>query len=261
MGTTGSGPGATGTTGGATVDEGREVARTAADQGGQVVATAGEQAREVTGTAAQGAKDVASTAKEQMSGVTSEAAAQARNLMEESKTQLKQQAQSQTDRIASQLRQIGDQIQALVDGRADEAGPVGDYARQAVQTMSRYAGQVENRGFDGMMNDVQRFARRRPGAFLLGAAIAGFGIGRVLRNAGGGNGTDSGYSGYSDVTGTGYAVSGMADPTLVAATPPLVDVSDVDDTATMAPTSGTYADSLPGQPYSSGTMPPAGAGA
>jgi hypothetical protein len=38
-----------------------------------------------------------------------------------------------------------------------------------------------NGGFDGMVNDVQRFARRRPALFLVGAAALGLAVGRLIR--------------------------------------------------------------------------------
>jgi hypothetical protein len=37
------------------------------------------------------------------------------------------------------------------------------------------------RGVSGVLEDVQSFARRRPGAFLLGAAVIGFGVGRYVK--------------------------------------------------------------------------------
>jgi hypothetical protein len=40
---------------------------------------------------------------------------------------------------------------------------------------------IQTRGLTAVLDDVQSFARRRPGAFLVGAALAGFGIGRAVR--------------------------------------------------------------------------------
>ena len=43
------------------------------------------------------------------------------------------------------------------------------------------ASRLEQRGPQGLMDDVTRFARRRPGVFLSGAVAAGFVVGRVVR--------------------------------------------------------------------------------
>ncbi len=42
---------------------------------------------------------------------------------------------------------------------------------------------VQTRGIAGVLSDVQTFARRRPGAFLLGAAAVGVVAGRAVRAA------------------------------------------------------------------------------
>ena len=39
-------------------------------------------------------------------------------------------------------------------------------------------------GPDGVLQDVRRFARRRPGMFLLAAGVTGFAIGRVVKAGG-----------------------------------------------------------------------------
>ena len=154
---------------------------------------------------------MAATAADQVAQVAGEVTAQARNLLDESKNQLRTQAQTQTDQIASKLRELGDQVQALVEGRTSEAGPVGDYARQAGQTVAQFAGRIEERGFDGVIDDVQRFARRKPGVFLLGAAAAGFGVGRLLRAGG---------------LSSSQQQSTSPSMTATSAAPPLVDVRD-----------------------------------
>jgi vacuolar-type H+-ATPase subunit H len=166
------------------------VVSTAAGQTGQVASTAAEGGKWVAATAQEGTKEVVSTAVDQVAQVAEEVTTQARNLIDESKNQLRSQATSQTQQIASSLRQVGDQVQALVEGRTEEAGPVADYARQAAQAVNRWASQIDERGYEGVITDVQRFARRRPGTFLLGAAIAGFGVGRLIRQANALNGQD-----------------------------------------------------------------------
>jgi hypothetical protein len=137
-----------------------------------VAQTAGEQTREVADAVKEQASEVVQTAKEQGRSVTHEA-----------REQLRQQADSQTERLAGALRNVGDQVHALAEGRVDEAGGVRDYARQAGTTVQEWAGRVESRGFQGLTRDLEQVARRRPGAFLAGAAAAGFLIGRLVRSS------------------------------------------------------------------------------
>ena len=166
-----------------TQEKGREQAPKAAGSAKDVAATASGEARQVAGTAAEGARDVARETGRQVGEVAGEAAAQARDMLAQTTGQLKEQASAQTGRAAEGLRTVTSQLQALSDGRPAEAGAVGDYARQMTTKLDELAGRLDERGFDGMMDDVQRFARRRPGVFLLGAVTAGFFAGRFLRGA------------------------------------------------------------------------------
>jgi hypothetical protein len=153
----------------------KQAASQAAQETKQVARTAGEQAGEVTGTAEEQAAEVVSTAKEQ-----------GRSVARETKEQLRRQARSQGEQLAQALRRVGEQVQALAEGRADDAGKAGDYARQAASTVNDWAGRVESQGLEGFVRDLEGFARRRPGMFLGGAAAAGFLVGRVIRGARGG---------------------------------------------------------------------------
>lgn len=198
-------------------DGATETARAAANE-------AGEQARAVAGTAAEGARDVAQTAKEQAAQVATQAKEHGRDLAHEARLQVRQQAESQTHQIAGKLREFADEVFALVDGRPEEAPNVRGYADQAAGKVAELARRVERRGFDGALDDVKSFARRRPGAFLLGAAVAGFGVGRLVRNAPGSDATTG-----SDQMTTPHPepVSGMATPQTTGLTPggapPLVE--------------------------------------
>jgi uncharacterized protein YjbJ (UPF0337 family) len=144
--------------------------------------SAREQAGEVTSTAMDHAQQVAGTASDQAAAVAQHATEQARNVLGDARDQAHRQAQLQTGQLADALERWRDQARALVDGRPDDAGAVGDMARQATERLGVLAGSVRERGFDGIVDDVQQFARRRPGAFLLGAAAAGFVVGRLVRS-------------------------------------------------------------------------------
>jgi gas vesicle protein len=133
--------------------------------------------------AKQNAQNVASEARQQGAQLKQEAVQQARGIADEATTQLQQHASTQTERIASQLRQFTDQAQAFMEGRKDEAGPLPQYAQQATEKLSGFAERLEQGGADGALRDVRNYARRKPGTFLLFAGIAGFAAGRMVQGA------------------------------------------------------------------------------
>lgn len=145
--------------------------------------TAAAKTSEVAGTAKEGTKQVASEASHQAGQVAQEASAQARELVGQARNELRDQASQQTGRAVEKMRTLSEQVQALTDGRPEEAGPVGDYARQAGDKLQQVASRLDEGGLDTLFEDAKGFARRRPGAFLAGAAVAGFAMGRMLRGA------------------------------------------------------------------------------
>ena len=74
-------------------------------------------------------------------------------------------------------------FRALADGDAEQAGDLQRYARDLGDRLGDVAGRMNARGFDGLVDDLQRFARRRPGVFLAVTAGAGFAAGRLFRGA------------------------------------------------------------------------------
>ncbi|MEX2504332.1 MAG: hypothetical protein WD378_05745 [Egicoccus sp.] len=150
-----------------------------------------EEGRQVKDETQQQAGAVAGTAKEQAGNVANEAMGHARDLTENAKQQLHEQARQQTDALGGVIGTFGDRVHALADGNVDEAGPIGDYAQRLAGQVDQVAGRVNELGFDGMIDEVQRYARRRPGAFLLGATVAGFAASRLARGAKSGQQGDS----------------------------------------------------------------------
>jgi hypothetical protein len=158
------------------------------------VEDAKSRASDVASTARDKSAEVASEAKDQAGEVFQEAKSQARNVVEDLKRDAHDQASAQTGRAAEGLRGLAQQLGSLVDGRPGDAGIAGDCARRLGDRVSDIAERVERGGFDGVVQDMRRYARRRAGTFLLGAAVAGFATGRLLRvgaQAEQGNGTPS----------------------------------------------------------------------
>jgi hypothetical protein len=137
----------------------------------------------VAGEAQQQAAAVAGTAKQETAKVVDDAKHHVQDLTQDAKHQLHQQARTQTEQLGGAVGTLGDRVQALADGRPEEAGPIGDYASSIAEQVQHLASEVDRLGFDGVIDEVQRFARRRPGAFLAGAAVAGFAAARLARGA------------------------------------------------------------------------------
>jgi ElaB/YqjD/DUF883 family membrane-anchored ribosome-binding protein len=159
-----------------------DTATQAREQSKEVASQATEQSKEVAGTAKEQATAVAHEAASEVGHVASEARGQATRLVDDTKQQLHGQAGAQTDKVAESLERLHGQARALLAGNSEDAGPLVDYAEEAVAKLGDLASHVRTRGFDGLIEDTQRFARRRPGVFLASAAAAGFLAGRAVRS-------------------------------------------------------------------------------
>ncbi|HEV7651542.1 MAG TPA: hypothetical protein VGP26_25610 [Actinophytocola sp.] len=140
--------------------EATDVARTAAQSGGQVGETAGDQAKRVASATAE----------------------QARDLMQEGRTQLVDQAREGQRKAASGLHTLAGQLRDMSQ-KADGEGLAPEIARQAAERAHGVATWLDEREPGALLDEVRRFARRKPGAFLAGAAIAGVLVGRLTRGA------------------------------------------------------------------------------
>ena len=140
-----------------------------------------ERVSAAAGTAADEAKELARQAGGEARQVAQEAKHELRTLAEQGRQELKSQAQAQTQRASQNLRTLSDQTQALAEGRPDEAGPLAGYVQGVSGKLSGWADNLDRQGFDGMVAQVQGFARRRPAAFIGLCVVAGFAVSRVGR--------------------------------------------------------------------------------
>jgi hypothetical protein len=170
--------------------------------GGSMSGTAGvakEQAAEVGSSATQAAGQVAQTSKEQATEVAQEAKRQVRDLAGEVRTQVTDQASSQQSKLAGTLHSLGDELQQIASGNGGQSGIATDLADQFSSKIKDIAGMLENREPGELIDEVRSFARQRPGAFLLGAAVAGVLAGRMTRGTVAARSSDdtSGSAGYA----------------------------------------------------------------
>jgi hypothetical protein len=168
-------------------DQAKDVARDKADQAKHKAEEATEDARRKASAAGEQvgehAGQVAESAKAHAGEVVEEAKRQAVGLADQGLTQLREQADEQADRAAGALQGWSEQLHAMARGEKPPEGPMADLLQQGAQRMEDVASRLRTGGLEMALQDVQRFARRRPGLFLASAFGAGIAAGRLLRNS------------------------------------------------------------------------------
>lgn len=123
--------------------------------------TARSEARALTDT-------VTDTAREQVSGLGTQA-----------RERLTQEVESQTHHTAQTLRGWADELSQMAEAAPD--GPTHKLVSQLADRGHQLADTIDQRGFNGLLEDIQGFARRQPAVFLGGAAVAGVVAGRLAK--------------------------------------------------------------------------------
>jgi hypothetical protein len=127
--------------------------------------------------AGQAAGEVKDTAKEQVQRVGSEAKTQARNVASEVRGKVSEQARTQNDKLVGGIRQMADHLDEMRADRQDS--PATQVVSRVADSGRQFAGYLESKGPEGVLREVEDFARRRPGAFLASALVAGFVVARL----------------------------------------------------------------------------------
>ncbi|GAA4609975.1 hypothetical protein BJY16_007610 [Actinoplanes octamycinicus] len=147
------------------------------DSSGDTSAKAKHVAVEGKQAAGQAVSEVKDTATEQVRRVSQEAGAQARNVAGEVRDKLGEQAKVQSDRLVGSIRQTADHLDEMRGDRTD--GPAAAVVSRVADGGRQLADYLDRNGPEGVLAEVQDFARRRPGAFLATALAAGFVVGRL----------------------------------------------------------------------------------
>jgi hypothetical protein len=170
-------PGASGPTGGgaATQRSARDVAR--------------DEAVNVGNSAREAGSHVAQSTTDQARQVVSETRAQARDLLGEAKGQVGHQAATQQHKAAQQLRAVADELSEMAL-KGGQSGLATQVAQEAAERVRGVASWLDRREPGDLLDGVRDFARRHPGQFLVGAAVAGVVAGRLTRGLTGAAGPD-----------------------------------------------------------------------
>lgn len=119
----------------------------------------------------------AQTVKEQATEVLGEVRDQTSSVAHQIKARVGDEARTQNDRLADGLRQMASELERMASGRPDS--PARSVVRRIAEGGQQAADYLSKHGPEGVLDEVQEFARRRPGAFLATALVSGFVVGRL----------------------------------------------------------------------------------
>jgi hypothetical protein len=177
-----------------------------------------DEAAKVGHSARDAGSHVAQTATDQARQVVSEAGRQARDLLGEAKGQAREQASTQQHKAAQQLRTVADELSEMA-AKSGQSGLATQVAQEAAERARGVASWLDQREPGDLLDGVRDFARRRPGAFLVGAAVAGLVAGRLTRGLTGATGPN-GQPGPQPRTVSELPLAADA-PTMADPVPPL----------------------------------------
>lgn len=142
-----------------------------------------DAAADVASHGQDAAADVARTGQQAAGQVAGEAKERASDLLGQTRTQLREQAETQRTTAVQALQDLGQQLSAMTDNaKSDDAkGSAVDAVITARDRISDVADWLDRRDADEVLEDVRKFGRQRPGAFLLTAVLAGVAAGRLTR--------------------------------------------------------------------------------
>lgn len=180
-----------------------------------------DRVKETSAHAADAGRNLAHDAKVKARDVAHEASEQAHDFLDRTRTELGYQAQSQQQRLARGLHSVEEELGQMA-GAATDPGYVTELARQAGDVTGQAARWLESREPGAILDEIEDFARRRPGMFIALAAGAGVLVGRFLRgvrDADRTQGDTSAPSGVTPADGTDAPGARTVAPTRLPADP------------------------------------------
>lgn len=148
----------------------------------QVADRSKAEAEQFKNQAASSGERVLDTAKEKAEDVKAEAAHQAQDLASQVREDLQKYLGPQQQRLAATVRSISDEINALSQGQQPQTNYVAGLLGNASGYVDTLATSIEQKDSQELLNDVRRFAARKPGIFLAAALGVGLLAGRATRN-------------------------------------------------------------------------------
>ncbi|WP_204913591.1 hypothetical protein [Microlunatus spumicola] len=159
-----------------------DVKDTAADQGRRVADTAKESAGQVKDTAVEQGQQVAAVAKDEAVQVKDEAVGSLKDIVGQGRTELTSQVGTSQNRLAEYVHSLADELGTMASGGSDGTGPLADLAHRGARTGGELSKWLSDHEPSDVLDEVTRFARRRPWTFLGASLVAGVVVGRVTRS-------------------------------------------------------------------------------
>lgn len=147
-----------------------------------VAAESKQQAQHLKSQTQNSGQRVADTAKSTAQQVKNEATGQAQNLLGQLKGDLQQYVGPQQEKVAGTARTLSNEVNALAQGQKPETNYVTGLLSNVAGPVESVTRALETKEPGELLNDVRRFAARRPGTFLAIAAGVGLLAGRATRS-------------------------------------------------------------------------------
>jgi len=145
------------------------------------VDAAKHEAADLKDTAPAEAKDVLATAKDEASAVVDEAKWQTTELYAQAQQEVMDQANTQQQRLAEGLHTVSDDLGSMAAASPHRDGVAAGIVREVSGRLSAAAAWLGERDTASVLTEVKRFARCKPGTFILVAAVTGIVAGRLTR--------------------------------------------------------------------------------
>lgn len=214
-----------------------------------------DKATDAAAAGKQAAGDVAQHAAGQAQQVAQETKQQARDLVGEARSQLTEQASTQHQNLVSNLKSLADELSSMAQN-GEQNGTASHLVSQAGDRARTAADWLDSRQPGDLIGELRSFGRRRPGAFLAGAVLAGVVAGRLTRGAVAAHSDDSPSSSSNGLTGSSGAElpSRHSSPETTSVQGTGYATPGTDATYDPSVTGGTYApDTYAADTYAPGT--------
>lgn len=152
---------------------------------GSAPTVVGEQpsrTEQVTDSAKEQGRHTAAVATDEVKNVAAEVTNQARDLLAELRTQVGEQSGVQKQRLVEVLGTFTDELKQMAEAGGG-SGTATELVRQLASRTQSLRDQLDGHEPTQLLDQGRGVARRRPGAFLLGALVAGVAAGRLTRGA------------------------------------------------------------------------------
>jgi vacuolar-type H+-ATPase subunit H len=135
---------------------------------------------EVIGATQRDAERVVRHAGEEAGAVVDTARREVRDVVDEAVTAVRHETDERTRQAGSALHDLSRDLHRMAadDG---ERSPAAEYIDAIANTLDRLAGRLDE-GSSSVVDSIRSTAERRPGSFVTGSALAGFVVGRIIRN-------------------------------------------------------------------------------